>query len=52
MAIWVVLAVVFFFMLIRPEQKRKKKMEKMRGSLEKGDSIQTIGGIYGKIEKC
>jgi len=40
---------VFYFMLIRPESKRKKEAEKMRNSLKVGDKITTIGGIVGTI---
>ena len=45
----VVLIAVFYFILIRPENKRKKKAQEMRDSLKKGDTITTIGGIVGKI---
>ena len=45
----VVLVAVFYFMLIRPENKRKKEAQNMRDSLKKGDTITTIGGIVGKI---
>ena len=40
---------IFYFMLIRPENKRKKEAEAMRSSLRNGDSITTIGGIVGTI---
>ncbi|MCL2368096.1 MAG: preprotein translocase subunit YajC [Oscillospiraceae bacterium] len=40
---------IFYFLMIRPEQKRKKKTAEMRSSLEVGDEITTIGGIVGKI---
>ena len=40
---------IFYFLIIRPENKRKKKTEEMRGSLSIGDEITTIGGIVGKI---
>ena len=40
---------VFYFMLIRPEKKRKKEEENLRNSLKVGDRITTIGGIVGKI---
>ena len=40
---------VFYFMLIRPENKRKKEAEQLRGSLKNGDSITTIGGITGTV---
>ena len=45
----VVMVAVFYFMLIRPENKRKKEAEQMRSSLRNGDEIVTIGGIYGVI---
>ena len=40
---------IFYFLIIRPENKRKKKTEEMRSSLSIGDEITTIGGIVGKI---
>ena len=40
---------VFYFMIIRPENKKKKEAENLRNSLHKGDQITTIGGIEGKI---
>ena len=40
---------IFYFLIIRPENKRKKKTEEMRSSLSLGDEITTIGGIVGKI---
>ena len=45
----VVLFAVFYFFMIRPEKKRKKKIEEMRSSLGVGDPIVTIGGMKGKI---
>ncbi len=40
---------VFYFMLIRPESKRKKEAEKLRSSMKVGDEILTIGGISGTV---
>ena len=40
---------VFYFMLIRPENKRKKEAEQMRGAVKTGDKIVTIGGIIGTV---
>ena len=40
---------VFYFMILRPENKKKKEAEELRNSLHKGDQITTIGGITGKI---
>ncbi|MBR2890329.1 MAG: preprotein translocase subunit YajC [Oscillospiraceae bacterium] len=44
-----VMFALMYFMLIRPENKRKKEAEEMRESLKVGDDITTIGGIVGKI---
>ena len=40
---------IFYFMLIRPENKRKKEAEAMRSSVRNGDKITTIGGIVGTV---
>jgi preprotein translocase subunit YajC len=45
----VVMIGVFYFMLIRPENKRKKEAEEMRSSLKAGDKVTTIGGIVGTV---
>ena len=45
----VMMIAVFYFMLIRPENKRKKEAEQMRSSVKKGDKITTIGGIVGTV---
>ena len=45
----VVMIAVFYFLMIRPENKRKKKADEMRNSLKVGDEITTIGGITGTI---
>ena len=44
-----VMVAVFYFLLIRPENKRKKEAEAMRSSVKTGDEITTIGGIIGKV---
>ena len=44
-----VMFAIFYFMLIRPENKRKKEAEAMRGAVKKGDKITTIGGIVGVV---
>jgi preprotein translocase subunit YajC len=41
--------VVFYFFMIRPQVKRQKDLRNFRDSLQKGDRIITTGGIYGKI---
>ena len=45
----VVMLGIFYFMLIRPENKRKKEAEQMRSSVKTGDKIITIGGIIGTV---
>ena len=45
----VVMIAVFYFMIIRPENKRKKQAEDMRNSLKKGERVTTIGGMVGRI---
>ena len=45
----VVMLAIFYFMLIRPENKKKKELAKMRIELAVGDEITTIGGIIGTI---
>ncbi len=45
----VVMVGVFYFMLIRPENKRKKEAEQLRSSIKTGDRITTIGGIIGTV---
>ena len=40
---------IFYFMLIRPENKRKKEAEEMRSAVKTGDKITTIGGIIGTV---
>ena len=45
----VAMLAIFYFMLIRPENKRKKEAEQMRSSVKTGDKIVTIGGITGTV---
>ena len=47
----ILLFVVFYFLLIRPQMKRAKEHKKMVGSLAKGDEVVTNGGMLGKITK-
>ena len=50
--IWiVVLFVLMYFMMIRPQKKQQKEMQKMLSNLAVGDKVVTIGGICGKISK-
>ncbi len=45
----VLIVVVFYFFMIRPQVKKAKDQKKYIEALKKGDKILTIGGIYGKI---
>ncbi len=45
----VLIFVVFWFMMIRPQRKKDKQVKEMLGNLKAGDRICTIGGIYGTI---
>ncbi len=45
----VVMFAIFYFMLIRPENKRKKEAEQTRNSIKTGDKVTTIGGIVGTV---
>jgi preprotein translocase subunit YajC len=47
----VAIFVVFYFLLIRPQQKRAKETKTMLEALQKGDEVVTAGGIVGKISK-
>jgi preprotein translocase subunit YajC len=40
---------IFYFLLIRPQQKKQKKHRELLGSLKKGDTVVTVGGLHGKI---
>ncbi|MEZ4740140.1 MAG: preprotein translocase subunit YajC [Flavobacteriales bacterium] len=43
------LMVVFYFFMIRPQQKKAKDAKKFRESLQKGSKVVTIGGLHGKV---
>lgn len=49
---WVMLILIFvvmWFFMIRPQRKQQKELQKFRDGLQKGDKIVTIGGIYGTV---
>ena len=46
---FVLIAVVFYFVLIRPQKKQERQANEMRNALQVGDEITTIGGIIGEI---
>lgn len=41
--------VVFYFFMIRPQMKRQKELNTFRSSIAKGDKVVTTGGIYGRV---
>jgi len=41
---------IFYFLLIRPQQKRQRAVQQMQANLKKGDKIVTIGGLHGIID--
>lgn len=45
----VLMGAVFYFLLIRPQQKKNKEVKNMLANLRKGDEVVTRGGIYGRI---
>ena len=45
----ILIIVVFYFFMIRPQMKKQKEITAFRNSLAKGDKVVTTGGIYGKI---
>ncbi len=46
---FLLIIVVFYFFMIRPQMKRQKELRKYRDALKKGDKIITTGGIYGRV---
>ena len=46
----VLMFVIFYFLLIRPQRKKDKKVKDMLAAMKVGDRISTIGGIYGTIK--
>jgi preprotein translocase subunit YajC len=46
----ILMFVLFYFLLIRPQQKRQKAVSQMQNDLKKGDKIVTIGGLHGFID--
>lgn len=47
----ILMFVIFYFLLIRPQQKRNKIRNQMLSALKKGDKIVTIGGVHGTIDQ-
>ena len=51
MLMMVAIFVVFYFFMIRPQQKKQKELQKQRDALTKGSKVITAGGIYGIIKE-
>ncbi|KFD17598.1 preprotein translocase subunit [Tatumella ptyseos ATCC 33301] len=47
----VVFGLIFYFMILRPQQKRSKEHKKLMDSITKGDEVLTNGGLVGRISK-
>lgn len=47
----VLIFVVFYFFMIRPQTKKQKEIQKQRNAMKAGDRVVTAGGIYGKIKE-
>ncbi|MGM8364690.1 preprotein translocase subunit YajC [Virgibacillus sp. W0181] len=45
----ILMFVIFYFLLIRPQQKRQKQVRQMQSELKKGDAVITIGGLHGEV---
>ncbi|GAQ26305.1 MULTISPECIES: preprotein translocase subunit YajC [Tepidanaerobacter] len=45
----IIIFAIFYFMIIRPQQKREKDRRNMLSNLKEGDEVITVGGIYGKV---
>jgi preprotein translocase subunit YajC len=45
----ILLFAIFYFLLIRPQQKRQREHKELLGNLRKGDQVITAGGLYGRI---
>ena len=51
-SMWIMLILIFvvmWFFMIRPQRKQQKELQEFRSSLKKGDKVVTVGGIYGEI---
>ena len=45
----ILITLIFYFLLIRPQQKKQKRLEAMIKAIEKGDNVVTTGGLHGKV---
>jgi len=54
LSMWIMLILIFvvmWFFMIRPQRKQQKELEKFRNSLKRGDKVVTAGGIYGTVDE-
>jgi len=47
---FILIIVVFYFLILRPQQKRQKERQKLLNSVKVGDEVITAGGIFGKVD--
>ena len=47
----ILMVVVMYFLMIRPQQKRQKELKSMMDALAKGDEVITVGGVLGRVTK-
>ena len=47
---FIAMLLVFWFLIIRPSQKRAKETQNMQSSLKRGDKVVTIGGMHGEVD--
>ena len=47
----ILIFVVFYFFMIRPQTKKQKELQKQRENMKKGDKVVTAGGLYGEIKE-
>lgn len=49
--LWLVaVAAIFYFMILRPQQRRTRRHEEMKRSLKVGDKVVTVGGVHGTVK--
>lgn len=46
---FILIFVLFYFLILRPQQKQSRELKEMKSNLKRGDNILTSGGIYGKV---
>lgn len=46
----VLMIAIFYFLMIRPQSKKQKELQKQRDAMQKGDRVITAGGLHGKIK--